>query len=74
MGMLKVGLCLLDEKDNVVSYRPVKKNWTVNITRDLNNIYATDEISKLLTESFKLELEPKTIKEMLVEVKEKWTK
>jgi len=53
-------------------YRPVKENWTVNITRDLNNIYVTDEISKILTESFKLELEPKTIKEMLVEVKEKW--
>ena len=73
MRLLKVGVCFLDEKDNVISHRPLKSNWTVDIQRELKanyNIHVIDEIANILTSSFKLELKSETIKEMLVEIKE----
>lgn len=72
MKTLKVGLCLLDDKDNVMTHKPLKSNWTINPEADIDKkipkLHIIDEICNVLTESVKLEINPEIIKEMLMEV------
>jgi len=74
MKNLKLGICFLDEEDNIINKRTVGSNWEVYIEEDLKrnyNIHIEDEISEIVCENLKLQLTPDTIKEMLKEIKEK---
>ncbi len=74
MKTLKVGVCLLDEDENIISKRTIGTNWEVNVERDLKShhkVHILDEISTILSENLKLQLTPDVIKEMLNEVKER---
>lgn len=71
MKTLKVGICFLNEEDVVVSKRVVGTNWEVNVEQDLKrkpNIHFLDEISEILTENLKLQLESGLVKDMLSEI------
>jgi len=57
MKNLKLGLCFLDENDEVIVKRTVKANWTIDAEHDLkmfHNIHIRDEIAAILTEHLKL--------------------
>ena len=74
MKTLKVGVCFLDDEDNVITKRVVGTNWTVNVEQDLKknfNIHMMDEIASILTENIKLQLTDEVIREMLTEVQER---
>jgi hypothetical protein len=72
MKTLKLGICLLDENDEIVSKRIIGTNWEVDLEQDLRekfNIHVHDEIANIMFENLKLQLSPEVIKEMLREVK-----
>ena len=74
MKTLKVGICFLDDEDNVITKRVVGTNWTVNVEQDLKknfNIHMMDEIASILTENIKLQLTDEVIREMITEVQER---
>jgi len=74
MKTLKMGVCFLDEDDNLISKRLVNANWSVNLEQDLKgmfNVDVLDEIAAILTENVKLTLTQDTVKDMLNEVKDK---
>lgn len=72
MKNLKLGLCFLDENDEVIVKRAIKANWTINTEQDLkmfHNINIIDEVAAILTEHLKLELNSNNIvKEMIDEL------
>ena len=72
MRNLKLGLCFLDEKDEVIVKRAFKANWTVDTEQDLKafyNVHKEDEIASILTEHLRIELDSNDIvKEMLREL------
>ena len=73
MKSLKLGVCFLDEEENIISKRVIGADWSVNIEQDLKNKFdfrVEDEIAAILTENLKLQLTPEVVKEMLIEVKE----
>ena len=73
MKNLKLGLCFLDENDEVIVKRAIKANWTINTEQDLkmfHNINIIDEVAAILTEHLKLELDSNDIvKEMIDELR-----
>ena len=74
MKTLKVGVCFLDDEDNVITKRVVGTNWTVNVEQDLKknfNVHMMDEIASILTENIKLQLTDEVIREMITEVQER---
>jgi len=74
MKSLKLGVCFLDEEENIISKRVIGADWSVNIEQDLKNKFdfrVEDEIAAILTENLKLQLTPEVVKEMLKEVKER---
>ena len=74
MKILKLGVCFLDEDDNLISKRMVNANWTVDLEQDLKglfDVYFLDEIAAILTEHLKLTLTEDTVKDMLNEIKDK---
>ena len=73
MKTLKLGVCFLDEEDNIISKRVIGADWSVNVEQDLKHKFHTrmeDEVAAILTENLKLQLTPEVVKEMLNEVKE----
>lgn len=59
---------MLDEEDNLLTFKALKSNWTLDIERDLkvklhNNVM--DEIAAILTESVKLEVTEEVVREMI---------
>lgn len=72
MKNIKLGLCFLDENDEIIVRRTVKANWTIDAEQDLkmfHNIHIRDEIAAIFTEHLKLELDSNDIvKEMLDEL------
>lgn len=72
MKNLKLGLCFLDENDEVIVRRTVKANWTINTEQDLkmfHNVNIRDEVAAIFTEHLKLELDSNdVVKEMLDEL------
>ena len=73
MKKIKIGLCFLDDEDNVVVKGLLKSNWTVDLREDLkesNNLLVRDEIARVLMDGVKLELNIEVIKEMLNELEE----
>ena len=74
MKTLKLGVCFLDEEDNIITKRVIGTNWSVNIEQDLREKFHThvdDEIAEILTGNLKLQLTSEIVKEMLKEVKER---
>ena len=74
MKTLKLGVCFLDEEDNIISKRVIWSHWSVNIDQDLKdrvNLHVEDEIAAILTENLKIQLTPETVKTMLLEIKER---
>jgi flagellar basal body rod protein FlgG len=74
MKTLKLGVCFLDEEDNIISKRMIGTNWSVNVEQDMRenfNVNMMDEVSAILTENLKLQLTEDTIRNMLDEVQEK---
>ena len=78
MKLLKVGICFLDEDDNVMSKRVVGTDWALDYDGDRKNeqeikrkynININDELAAVLTENIKLQLKEEDIKQMLVEVR-----
>jgi len=72
--ILKLGVCFLDEEDNIITKRVIGTNWSVNIEKDLREKFDThvdDEIAEILTGNLKLQLTSEIVKEMLKEVKER---
>jgi len=73
MKKFKIGLCFLDEEDNVVVKGILKSNWTVEPAEDLKHFpqpLIINEIANILTEAVKLGLNTEIIKKMLDELKE----
>lgn len=73
MREVKLGICFLDEEDNVLVKRTLKSTWTVDVEQDLKekfSIFVVDEISTIMTEWIKTTLKKDVIKEMMVELKE----
>jgi len=72
MKNIKLGLCFLDENDEVIVKRTIKANWTINIEQDLkafHNTHIKDEIAAIFTEHLKLELDSNdVVKEMIDEL------
>ncbi len=71
---LKLGICFLDEEDNIISKRLVGRNWSVNIEQDMRenfNVNMMDEVAAILTENLKLQLTEDIVRNMLDEVQEK---
>jgi len=68
MKQVKMGLCMIDEENNLLTFKSLKSNWTLDIERDLkaklhNNVM--DEIAAILTESVKLEVTEEVVREMI---------
>ncbi len=73
MKKVKIGLCFLDEEDNVLVKGILKSNWTVDLTEDLKYLPQSsvrNEIARILMDRVKLELNIEIIKEMLDELKQ----
>ncbi len=72
MKILKVGLCLLDEENNIMCHKPLTSNWSINQDADIDTkipkLHLIDEICDVLTESIKLEIKSDLVKQMLMEV------
>jgi len=74
MKNLTVGICFLDDEENIITKRVIGTNWTVNVEQDLKekfNIHMMDEIATILTENLKLQLTNEVMKDMLKEVHER---
>lgn len=74
MKKIKLGVCFLDEKENIISKKVLEATWSVDLEQELKekfDIKVLDEIANILTEGFKLALEPEIVKEMLSEIKDK---
>jgi len=74
MRNLTVGVCFLDDENNIITKRTVGTNWTIDAEQDLKrtmNMHMMDEIAAILTENIKLQLTDEVMKEMLIEVQEK---
>ena len=73
MRNLTVGVCFLDDEENIITKRVIGTNWTVDAEQDLKrnmNIHMMDEIATILTENVKLQLTNEVMKDMLKEVQE----
>lgn len=73
MKQFKLGICFLDENDNVVSKRVVGTKWSVH-EQDLTGEFdkhMKEEISIILLENLKLQLGKDIIESMLEEIKER---
>ena len=70
MKTLKLGICFIDEEDNIISKRSIRTDWEVNIEEARSPCaHMKTEIATILSESLKLKVGPDMIEEMLNEVK-----
>lgn len=70
MKNLILGVYLEDEDGNVISKRPVGKNWSVDNhdMKGFHNKLFFEEVSAILTENLKISLTENTIMEMFEEI------
>jgi len=74
MREIKLGICFFDKDNNSLAQKPLETKWSVDLEQDLSENYSNyvvDEIANILTSGLKLSLEPESVKEMLVEIKNK---
>ncbi|MFW9871648.1 MAG: hypothetical protein ACFFG0_01010 [Candidatus Thorarchaeota archaeon] len=73
MKEIKLGVCFLDERNDIVSKRVVGTKWSVIPEQDLKekfNKYMKEEVAKILTENLNLQLSSDIIRSMLIEIKD----
>ena len=71
MKTLTVGVCFLDDENNVIVKRTIGTNWTLDMEEDFKkefNGYLMDEVATILTENVKLQLTEEVMKDMLAEL------
>ena len=73
MSEFKLGICFLDEEENIITKRVVGTNWSV-IEQDLTEKYMREEVAKILVENLKLQLNSEVVENMLEEIKERRNK
>lgn len=66
MKTLKIGVCILDEKDNIISKKVIGKKWYID---DNYNDMLLSEISSITSDYLKNNIKPIILKEMLLEIK-----
>ena len=74
MKKIKMGICFLDEEDNIISKKVLEATWSIDLEYQLKekfDIKVEDEIASVLTEGIKLSLTSDVVKEMLLEIKDK---
>ena len=74
MKSMKLGLCFLDENDEVLVKRTIGSSWSVDVEYDskrLFDIIIKDEIVSVLLENLKMGLNSDVIKSMLYELESK---
>jgi len=73
MKNVRLGLCFLDENDEVISKRVLGTDWTINMEQDkrifYNDIDIKGEATSTLLENIRISLNREIIKEMLDELK-----
>lgn len=69
---LKLGICFLDDDDNVISKRVVGTNWTLNMDEEDSmkdyKMHFFDEIARVLCDNLKLQLTEETVLDMIKEL------
>ncbi len=73
MKKLKLGLCFLDENDNIFVKRFLNVNWELNLEQDrglLHNVHHKDELAQIMTDQIKIDLGKGIVKDMLTEIGE----
>jgi len=73
MKTLKLGVCFLDEENNVITKRVIGTNWHITgdelkVINERPKDCMKDEVASVLTETLKLQLTTDVIKEMLGEI------
>jgi len=71
---MKLGLCFLNENDEVLVKRTIGSSWSVDVEYDskrLFDIIIKDEIVSVLLENLKMGLNSDVIKSMLYELESK---
>lgn len=74
MKSMKLGLCFLNENDEVLVKRTIGSSWSVDVEYDskrLFDIIIKDEIVSVLLENLKMGLNSDVIKSMLYELESK---
>ena len=72
MKQFKIGLCFLDEEENIVVKKCLESSWTTRKDlKEFHSFYMKDEIASVLLETIKIGLTEKIIKEMLEELEKK---
>jgi hypothetical protein len=68
MKTLKIGLCFLDEEDNIIVKKVLEANWSMDwkeMLKKENKIHMIDEVSHVLAEMSKVQITEELIKSML---------
>ena len=74
MNLFNVGICLLDEDDNVVaSTKLITPTWAYNpeLVEESLGLKADEAASELLSDQMKLCISPKIIQDMVTEFRKK---
>ncbi len=68
MKTLKIGLCFLDEEDNIIVKKVLEANWSMDwkeMLKKANKIHMIDEVSHVLAEISKSQITEELVKSML---------
>ena len=71
MKTFKIGLCFLDEEENIIVKKLLNSPWSVDLENDLGrnqHDLVRNEIAEILTQGVKLGISTEVIKEMLEEL------
>lgn len=72
MKTLKIGLCIFDENNNVISSRTLTSKWHANLDEELREKFGLEienEIASLISENITKEDVKECLVEMLKEIK-----
>jgi Major capsid protein Gp23 len=74
MKHIKVALCFLDEKDNILCQRQLSTEWSINLEYDIKKcvkVNIKEEIAEVIVEAIKTGISSDVIKEMIDELESK---
>jgi hypothetical protein len=73
MRKIKLGLCFLDEDDNIVVKRFLQVHWEFDMEKDakiLLNVNMKDEVAAIITQQIKIDLDKGVVRKMIDEIGE----
>lgn len=73
MKTLKVGLCIFDEDDNIITSRNLTAHWHANLGEEVREKFGLrieDEIASIISENINKEDVKKCLIEMMKEISE----